>query len=423
MGGRPSSPPPPPPPPPVYYYGPPSTTITYQGKVYGTIDHYSPYNYGVGCMYNYFVQVPNGWSIARNDAESRFVAGNYGWGTHVVGMSDGCYYGTGTYSRGALFGCYNWRTFGGGYSVPFCHARILISTGAPTQSPTPFPIANPTARPIANPTAHPIANPTEHPIAEPTEVPTLSPTKYPIADPTLQPVAQPSQEPTKEPTKEPIAEPTHNPTLRPTPLPSLEPTTEPTYAPSFKPTLEPIAHPTKEPSEQPSHEPTKEPTLLPTIYVPPETMFPTEAPTMVPYEGKGFCTFEFKKTENNVADLKKVAPGCVVIAVDDLDYLDVGKNTQVAYVCTTADKPLKVTVEQLAKGGLVDSISDIIPGKAATCNFYTGSNLDGLSKSFSDVWHPSLTSFHFENSNLGNDAIKSFYIESTTSTLSSSSYC
>jgi len=170
--------------------------------------------------------------------------------------------------------------------------------------------------------------------------------------------------------------------------------------------------------------PSNEPTLLPTLWVAPLTSVPTEEPTATPYRGKDFCSFEFTNTGGSaVADLKKVGTGCVLVSVDDLDYLPVGKTTEIAMICTVSGTPLTVNVQDLKVGGLEDDISTIIPGPQATCTFYTGTNKDGLSQTYNNVWHPSLTYFHFHDSVLGNDAIKSFYVESTSSVLSLPAEC
>jgi hypothetical protein len=275
---------------------------------------------------------------------------------------------------GSSWGCRGWSWWGcsGGwgwsdthgwidqikYNYKCCSINAFPPTPVPVAHPTPVPVATPTLPPVANPTMIPVADPTMIPIADPTLAPTTlapvaepsdAPTLIPIAHPTLVPVANPTQEPTEapvvvesgEPTEAPVAKPTDQPTLAPvtdpTEAPVADPTDEPTLAPVATPTkvpitpptLAPVAVPTVIPTEIPSLEPVAVPTVAPSlepVAVPTlqPTVYPTEAPvaelTEMPTINLSPIACKVEFTQQADAYTKDLAPGCGIVAVDDIGY-------------------------------------------------------------------------------------------------------
>jgi len=160
--------------------------------------------------------IPNGWAIAPDDADSRYITSVHPWNTHVNVMSNGCGYGTATYTRGQLWNCNMLRSVGNEYATGSCALRILIRQSEATKNPTPSPSMNPTRLPTVEPTK----NPTLAPTLEPSKNPTLAPSMEPSLEPTLQPSLEPTLFPTFQSTNAPTSKPT-------TPFPSFSPTSLP----------------------------------------------------------------------------------------------------------------------------------------------------------------------------------------------------
>ena len=319
--------------PPIQHAPPPTSTINYKGYFYAILSGGDVNSMSMTCGDQYLALPDDGWELAPDEENTIAVASNYPFGTHVLVMSNGCGYGTATYTKGVLWNCNMLGQSGIEYKVNACNLQILIRKNAPTSKPTPFPTALPTKEPISNPTLRPtqeptheptkgpISRPTHNPIIEPTHEPThkpsfkptleptveptklptlhptfhptLQPTLEPTKDPTLNPSASPSKDPTLEPTKYPTLEPTANPSKDPTPEPSSspikisDPTNEPIPNPTERPTAEPTKEPTKEPISRPTHNPSKEPTKEPTHkpFAKPSlepTLEPTKLPTLYP---------------------------------------------------------------------------------------------------------------------------------------------
>jgi len=198
-------------------------TVQYAGYDYATlIGNYDKNSMSYVCAPsgNYY-NIPAGWEIAPNDANTHGVLRAYGWNFHVLMIADGCGYGTKQYSQGAWscgIGCE-----AAGCRARYCSTNFLIRRSPPP--PTPYPIANPTHMP----TNKPIAHPTQEPTFEPTGRPQPGPTNEPIAHPTLAPTQEPSQDPTLAPIPDATEPPSLEPTFSPTVAATEEPKEEPGY--------------------------------------------------------------------------------------------------------------------------------------------------------------------------------------------------
>ena len=117
----------------------PSSTVSYNGKIYASLGGGEVNGWQYKCQSDRFLIPPNGWEVAPDDADSRAVTAAYPWDTHVNVMSNGCGYGTESYSKGKLEGnCGFLGSDGaGGYKVLTCSLMILIrKTQAPEPSST-----------------------------------------------------------------------------------------------------------------------------------------------------------------------------------------------------------------------------------------------------------------------------------------------
>lgn len=60
-----------------------TTTITYNGTDFATLDGASATTESGGCQSEY-ITLPSGWRIAENNARARKVVGDYFWSTHLL---------------------------------------------------------------------------------------------------------------------------------------------------------------------------------------------------------------------------------------------------------------------------------------------------------------------------------------------------
>ena len=370
----------------VNYAPEPKSIYTFKGWSYASLDgaNYDEKN-SLKCQYGKFLALPEGWEIAPDEEDVRNVVGTQPWATHVNVLSNGCGYGTSIYSQGQRWWCNMLKTvpYNGvnEYSVNTCWLMILIRKPAPTSEPTLLPTYSPTHAPIA------------HPSHEPTYEPTYSPTKQPVSHPTL--------EPTFEPTKNPV------------PNPVAHPTQEPTYEPTRKPTLKPTEQPVLDPTLEPTPFPTFKQTTFPTSK--PITPLPTYEPTYVPVEEDNYCTYTFTKGSSGV----DVAEGCMLVTVDDIEFMVDGKSTHALYACSTRKKPVKLDKATLMTLGFLENMSIIYPGDDSKVTFYSDDNFGGMSKSYTKEYHPKLLKCKYDDKSKCNDEIRSLTLESDRSKASS----
>eukprot|EP01084_Bolivina_argentea_P159929 278550_1 len=97
------------------------------------------------------------------------------------------------------------------YASAIC-CRLVLTTLAPSETPSKSPTKIPTETPSKSPTKIP----TEAPTKTPTETPSKSPTKIPTETPSKSPTKIPTEAPTKTPTETPSKSPTKIPTKIPT---------------------------------------------------------------------------------------------------------------------------------------------------------------------------------------------------------------
>ena len=170
---------------------------------------------------------------------------------------------------------------------------IVLTSAAPSLSPTHAPTVKPTVAPTGGPTNPPTLPPTRAPTFRPTLPPTFRPALAPTFGPTLAPTFGPTLPPTLAPTLAPSEVPTNAPVVpgNPTRAPVTgTPTALPTFAPTDTPTASPTVAPTDAPTLSPTDGPTITPTDVPTFapIVPgaptrsPVTATPTFAPTATP---------------------------------------------------------------------------------------------------------------------------------------------
>jgi len=248
-------------------------SVTWGDNCYATIDWTDPNDMIAACQ-NDYMTVPNEWQIADYEEGIEDFIYNYGWGTHVVVLSNGDGYGTATYVNGVWNSNMLLDDGLGGYKPGGCSLRVFISRSTGPQ-PSSIPTAEPTPRPTAEPTVRPTTEPTPRPTAEPTSRPSLRPT--------AEPTSRPSLRPTSRPTGIPTIYPTSFPTAVPIPAPSQFPTSLPTYYPTSFPTSVPIPAPSQFPTSLPTYYPTSFPTTLPTsVPIPAPSQFPTGRPTPSP---------------------------------------------------------------------------------------------------------------------------------------------
>ena len=109
----------------------------------------------------------------------------------------------------------------------YLSSLCILTTEAPTSSPTFNPTVSPTFNPTGAPTSSPTGTPTVSPTFNPTGAPTSSPTGTPTVSPTVNPTGAPTSSPTGTPTVTPTLNPTKSPTVSPVSQ-TVEQTDEPT---------------------------------------------------------------------------------------------------------------------------------------------------------------------------------------------------
>ncbi|ORE89351.1 endonuclease/exonuclease/phosphatase [Oceanococcus atlanticus] len=134
---------------------------------------------------------------------------------------------------------------------------VLLSTPAPTPSPTPVstPSPTPSSTPIPTPTATPLPTPSPTPLPSPTATPSASPSATPVATPTPAATPAPTASATPSTTPSPVATATPRPSATPTPTPVVvTPTPSPQFTPSPSPSTSPAptAQATPTPGPAPS---------------------------------------------------------------------------------------------------------------------------------------------------------------------------
>jgi hypothetical protein len=104
--------------------------VDYNGFSYAALDlQTTPNSTSLYCQ-NYWLGLPDGWSIAPHDAASIAVVASRPWGTHVVILQGGASYwaNQGSGSAGTLFSSssleYNPST--DQYRASICNVRILL---------------------------------------------------------------------------------------------------------------------------------------------------------------------------------------------------------------------------------------------------------------------------------------------------------
>jgi hypothetical protein len=96
--------------------------ITYRGYDYSTLANVNPDGSDLLCQGNY-LSVPSGWELVPYSSDALAVIQAHTWSTHVIVLSNGYSYWTGS---GTLYSYNSLYTFGDTYAVQFCYAQILI---------------------------------------------------------------------------------------------------------------------------------------------------------------------------------------------------------------------------------------------------------------------------------------------------------
>jgi len=104
------------------------TVLFYNGTLYRSLSENWEYNSSSYICQTEYMQLPNGWSIAPNNDDSKYVISNYRWSTAVMVLSDGSSYYTNIwgdrqirlYSNGMLLNSYNT------YRPNVCNGGILL---------------------------------------------------------------------------------------------------------------------------------------------------------------------------------------------------------------------------------------------------------------------------------------------------------
>ena len=199
------------------------------------------------------------------------------------------------------------------------------------------------------------------------------------------------------PTQYPIATPTHQPIATPTHQPSEKPIAEPTQ----KPTREPISSPTDKPTREPIADPTQEPTMYPTVKA-------TDAP-----KDSDYCDYVFVKGLSS----EDIAPGCALIAQNDLNYFKKGDFSPVIAVCARENHPVEITHKML-EDAKIDGVSYAKFGEDIEIDFYSEAGKHGLKNTvhYKDKDGGSLVHKKYEGGEvLVSDNIGSLYVKSSSS--------
>ena len=118
----------------------PSSTVSYNGKIYASLGGGDVNGLQNKCQSDRYLIPPNGWEVAPDDADSRGVTAAYPWDTHVNVMSNGCGYGSASYTKGVQWSCGMLGSNGaGGYKVNSCSLMVLIMKSVPPYKYAPNP--------------------------------------------------------------------------------------------------------------------------------------------------------------------------------------------------------------------------------------------------------------------------------------------
>jgi hypothetical protein len=102
-----------------------SNSIFYSNAWFAALDGMAPSESSISCQTSY-IQPPNGWILAPDNAVSQGVIRAYPWGTHVMVVAGGNSYGTSMYNAG-LFQSSALTSDGVGRFKPlYCSLGILI---------------------------------------------------------------------------------------------------------------------------------------------------------------------------------------------------------------------------------------------------------------------------------------------------------
>jgi hypothetical protein len=263
----------------------PTNTVLYGGYLYATLaNEVVEGTCGATCQSGVFIDLPAGWSVAPDNADSVAVIAAHTWNTHVLVVDTGNSYGGLCYTKGGFFNANMLSQSGTSYKVNSCSLHVLITnkvaSPSPTYKPTPVPTIKPTPVPSPPPTSQPSSRP-----SNPSGQPSARPTREPFALPTSQPSRQPSTQPSISPSRQPSAQPSLQPFAHPTGQPSRQPSAQPTLQPTCQPSAQPSRCPTAQPSVQPSRQPSSQVSKFPRSFVPPiSTPLPTPffAPPFTP---------------------------------------------------------------------------------------------------------------------------------------------
>ena len=79
--------------------------VVYNGNTYKTLADWDKNDSGVSCQ-SQFYKIPDGWSIANESQDSRYVIGNSYWKTHVLVVSTGNAY----WNKSYMYNGHHWSS-------------------------------------------------------------------------------------------------------------------------------------------------------------------------------------------------------------------------------------------------------------------------------------------------------------------------
>lgn len=105
-----------------------SYVLSYNGNFYRALNDNWPYNDSKMVCQNEFLYAPNGWTIAPNTEDSKYVISNYKWSTAVMVVSDGTSYWTNLWNDRQIrsYGTGMLNTSYGQYKPNVCNGGILL---------------------------------------------------------------------------------------------------------------------------------------------------------------------------------------------------------------------------------------------------------------------------------------------------------
>jgi hypothetical protein len=226
----------------------PTNTVLYNGYLYATLANVAVDGTDCSTCQSGYLDLPAGWSIAADNAETLAVLTAHTWSTAVVVTASGNSYGGKCYTQG-LWNANMLSQSGTSYKPGSCSLQILITNKGAAPSPTYNPTLVPTKQPTSQPSSRP-SNPSGQPTAQPSLQPFALPTSQPSRQPTTQPTISPTNQPSTQPSLQPFGHPTGQPSRQPTTQPTLQPTCQPSAKPSRCPTAQPSVQPSRQPSSQ-----------------------------------------------------------------------------------------------------------------------------------------------------------------------------